>query len=94
MIACLIKSEDDLERLGLGYPRIEEILLRHGLHYSNEPSLDIAEESASLPDGMVGIEMNGLLTMIQGLIAPFHLHCSCAEAFGIASDLQAPRAVQ
>jgi hypothetical protein len=54
MIARLIKSEDDLallERLGLGYPIIEEILLRHGLHYSNEPAADIAEESASFSNG-------------------------------------------
>jgi hypothetical protein len=65
MIARLIKSEDDLallERWGLGYPIIEEILLRHGLYYSNEPSSDIVK-SASI--------QNGLFTEIQGLIDPF-----------------------
>jgi hypothetical protein len=49
MIARLIQSEDDLallERWGLGYSIIEEILLRYGSHYANEPSSDIAEESA------------------------------------------------
>jgi carbohydrate-binding DOMON domain-containing protein len=39
-----------LERLELGYLIIEEIILRHGLHYSNQPSSDIAE-SASIQNG-------------------------------------------
>jgi hypothetical protein len=34
---------------GIGVSDIEEILLPHGLHYSNEPSADLAEESASFP---------------------------------------------